>query len=82
MVDVYTYFVVPYAEVTDAMVAQSAANDRDTLRHTVAGVDRVVMKVLVGEVPGVYAGYQEYDRAGINQLMTGADWKVETPDPY
>ena len=82
MADLYIYFVVPYADVTDEMVEKSQETSRDTLRHTVAGADLVVIKTLTTEaVPPDFEPYQQYNNEEISQLMAGADWKVVVPYP-
>jgi len=38
------YMIIPYAKVTDQMIASACETSRDTLRHTVEGEDLVILK--------------------------------------
>ena len=38
------YMVIPYAKVTDQMVASACETSRDTIRHTIDGEDLVILK--------------------------------------
>jgi len=82
MADEYKYFIVPNADVTEALVAQSEESSIDTLRHSVQGTDRVVMKTDGSQpTPPGFQGYDEYSHAAILELMTTVDWKSQDPYP-
>jgi len=41
-----TYIIVPFASVTKEMVENAAETSMDTLRHTVSGEDKVILKYI------------------------------------
>ena len=69
-----TYITVPYSEVTPAMVEACSETSLATLRHSVGGVDRVVLKC-ADVVPSSLSGYPLFTHAQILAEMSKSDWK-------
>ena len=68
------YFIIPYPEVTDPMVAEAVENSRETLRHTISGTDKVILKVL-GTPSSNFDGYTQYNHEEILTILTGQEWE-------
>jgi len=70
-----TYYIVPFADVTPAMVDTCLEVSVDMLRHSIAGEDRVVLKTGEGaEVPPILSGYPVFTHAAILAEMQTTDW--------
>lgn len=69
-----TYFIVPYADVTDQMVSVAKESNRDHLKHSIQGVDRVVLKVDSESIPPDFSGYQQYSHSEILTEIAKDDW--------
>tara|TARA_R100001530_G_scaffold41582_2_gene31798 strand:+ start:821 stop:1066 length:246 start_codon:yes stop_codon:yes gene_type:complete len=69
------YMVVANADVTDEMVAASQETSRDTLRHSVQSVDRVILKYdpILGH-PAVFDGITKYSHPDIIAILAESDW--------
>ena len=73
--------IVPYADVTDAMVASAIEGSRDTLRHSVSGVDRVILKFNpLNGIPVEFSGIPKLSHADIILETAESDWADE-PEP-
>ena len=72
------YMVVASADVTDEMVSGAQETSRDTLRHSVQGVDRVILKYdpMLGH-PAVFDGSPKYSHPDILAILAGEDWTLE-----
>ena len=68
-----TYVIVDNADVVQQMIDDCLEDSTSTLRHSIAGVDRVVLKYN-GAQPASLSGYTEYDHAAILTEMAGTDW--------
>ena len=69
---------VPFSTVTSGMMDAAMESSFDTLRHSVQGADRVVLKY-EGEKPSVFDGIATHTHAEILAIMSGPDWT--SPDP-
>ena len=67
------YVIVPFVEVTQEMIDACAETSFDTLRHSVQGVDRVVLK-WIGAMPAVMSGYTQYSYNEILIEMAKDEW--------
>ena len=72
------YLTIPFSNVTEEMMEVVIESSSDTLRHSVKGADRVVLKY-EGERPAVFNGITTYTHAEILEIMSGPDWTP--PDP-
>ena len=71
--------IVPFSNVTSGMMGAAMESSFDTLRHSVKGADRVVLKY-EGEKPSVFDGIATHTHAEILAIMSGPDWT--SPDPH
>ena len=69
---------VPFSTVTSGMMDAAMESSFDTLRHSVQGADRVVLKYQ-GEKPSVFDGIATHTHAETLEIMSGPDWT--SPDP-
>ena len=69
------YMIIPYDDVTGEMVANAIEIAKETLRHSVKGVDRVLLK-FNGDTPEVFDGITTYTHAEILAILndTDGDW--------
>lgn len=66
-----------YSEVTDEMVSSAQETSRDTLRHSLSGSDRVILKYNPTQgTPSVFDGATTYDQNEMLTILTGSDWAV------
>ena len=72
---------VPFPTVTSGMMDAAMESSFDTLRHSVQGADRVVLKY-EGEKPSVFDGITTYTHAGTLEIMSGPDWTAPIPNPH
>ncbi len=70
---------IPFSNVTEEMMEQVIESSLDTLRHSVKGVARVVLKY-EGEKPSVFEGITTHTHEEILAIMSGPDWTA--PDPH
>ena len=70
--------IVPFSNVTEDMMDTAMESSFDTLRHSVQGADRVVLKY-EGERPSVFDGIDTHTHSEILTIMSGPDWTA--PDP-
>jgi hypothetical protein len=76
MHDNITYVIVPFVDVTQAMIDVACENSFETLRHSVDGVDRVILK-WVGSTPALLSGYTPYDHDEILVAINNAEWNLD-----
>jgi len=69
---------VPFPTVTSGMVDAAMESSFDTLRHSVQGADRVVLKY-EGERPSVFDGIDTHTHSEILTIMSGPDWTAPNP---
>lgn len=74
----YTYTIVPFTDVTDAMVDQCIETSIDDLRHTTSGTDRVILK-WDGATPSLLSSYTTHTYSDILTILNeeGGDWYTE-----
>jgi len=73
------YLTIPFSNVTEEMMGVVIESSFSTLRHSVQGTDRVVLKYQ-GEKPSVFDGIDTHTHTEILAIMSGPDWT--SPDPY
>ena len=66
------YMVIDYVDVTDEMVEAAMEDSRDTLRHTVSGTDKVILKYS-GAKPTVFYGMDTNSQNQILDIVNPAD---------
>ena len=69
---------VPFPTVTSGMIDAAMESSFDTLRHSVQGADRVVLKY-EGERPSVFDGIDTHTHSEILTIMSGPDWTAPNP---
>lgn len=69
------YVIVNFEDVTQAMIDDCQQNSFDTLRHSIAGTDRVVLK-FTGDDPAWVAslGLTTKTHSEILSDLSGTDW--------
>ena len=70
------YIIIPYVDVTDEMISASIETSRSTLRHTVTGTDKVILK-WNGDTPDVFDGMTIYNNSEILAILAGSDWNED-----
>ena len=65
--------IVPFSNVTEDMMDTAMESSFDSLRHSVKGADRVVLKY-EGEKPSVFDGIATHTHAETLEIMSGPDW--------
>ena len=73
------YMNVPFPTVTSGMIDAAMESCFDTLRHSVQGADRVVLKY-EGERPSVFDGIDTHTHSEILTIMSGPDWTAPHPE--
>jgi len=68
--------IIPYGEVTDEMIDNARETNRDTLRHSVQGEDRVILKYS-GADPECFSGYTKLTHTEIRAIIQGEDWTIQ-----
>ena len=71
-----TYIIVPFIEVTDEIMDLVVESNINSLRHSIKGIDRVVLKY-EGETPALLASYTAYTHEEILVEMATTDWTKE-----
>ena len=69
------WVIVNYSNVTDEMISSALETSRSTLRHTVTGTDKVILK-WDGNTPSVFDGMTTYNHSQILEILndTDGDW--------
>ena len=67
------FIIINYENITDEMINNSNEISRDVLRHSVSGVDRVILK-WDGDTPEVFDGMTTYSYSEILEILKGNDW--------
>jgi hypothetical protein len=68
-----TYIIVPFADVTEEIMDLVVESNINSLRHSVQGEDRVVLKY-EGETPALLASYTAYTHEEILVEMATDTW--------
>lgn len=67
------WVIVNNSDVTDEMINSSIQTSRDTLRHTVTGTDRVILK-WEGDTPSCFDGMTTYSHSEILTELAKSTW--------
>ena len=67
------WVIVNNSNVTDEMISSAIERSRSTLRHTVTGTDKVILK-WDGDTPDVFDGMTTYNHSEILAILAGSDW--------
>ncbi len=70
--------IIPFSNVTEEMIGAAIESSSDSLRHSVKGADRVVLKY-EGEKPSVFDGIATHTHAETLEIMSGPDWTAPNP---
>jgi hypothetical protein len=70
------YMIIPFADVTDEMIANSMEYSKDTLRNTVKGNDNVILKY-EGSKPRCFYGIDTYSHSEILLELQKEEWTDE-----
>ena len=65
--------IIPFSDVTEEMIGAAMESSFDTLRHSIKGADRVVLKY-EGSKPQVFYGIDTHTHSETLALMSGPDW--------
>ena len=68
-----TYIIIPFEDVTEEIIELVIQSNINSLRHSVKGDDKVVLKY-EGETPALLASYTAYTHEEILAEMATADW--------
>lgn len=70
-----TYYIVPFGDVTQAMIDECLEQSIDHLRHSIVAPDRVVLKTAEDTpTPAILSGYPSYTHEQILAEMQTVDW--------
>ena len=67
------WVIVNYSDVTDEMISAALQTSRSTLRHTVTGTDKVILK-WDGDTPEVFDGMTTYNHSEILTELAKNTW--------
>ena len=67
------WVIVNNSNVTDEMISSSIQTSRDTLRHTVTGTDKVILK-WDGDTPSCFDGMATYTHSEILAELSKLEW--------
>ena len=67
------FIIINYENVTDEMINNSNEISRDVLRHSVSGVDRVILK-WDGDTPEVFDGMETLNHSEIRTELSKNIW--------
>lgn len=70
-----TYTVMNWSDLTDAMASKLDIDDKNDLRRSASGVDRVIVS-WTGKAPNGFGSYTKYTHAQIKTLLEGDDWDI------
>lgn len=73
-----TYTIVPNSEVTQEMIDACLENSVDTLRHTISGTNKVILK-WVDDTPTSLSSYTIYTYSEILTILNdeNGDWYTD-----
>jgi len=66
------WVIVNNSAVTDEMISSALETSRSTLRHTVTGTDKVILK-WDGDTPSVFSGMTTYNHSEIWAIINDTD---------
>ena len=67
------WVIVNNSDVTDEMISSAIQTSRDTLRHTVTGTDKVILK-WDGDTPSCFDGMATYTHSEILAELSKLEW--------
>ena len=67
------WVIVNNSAVTDEMISSAIQTSRSTLRHTVTGTDKVILK-WDGDTPSVFDGMTTYNHSQILTELATSAW--------
>ena len=67
------WVIVNNSDVTDEMITAAIETSRSTLRHTITGTDKVILK-WNGDTPSVFNGMTTYTHAQILTELAKSTW--------
>ena len=67
------WVIVNNSAVTDEMISAAIQTSRDTLRHTISGTDKVILK-WDGDTPSVFNGMTTYNHSQIITELAKNTW--------
>jgi len=70
------WVIVNYSNVTDDMIDNCNERNRDALRHTVQGIDKVILK-WDGDTPSCFDGMTIYSHSEILEELASSDWSED-----
>ena len=70
------WVIVNNSNVTDEMISSSIQTSRGTLRHTVSGTDKVILK-WDGDTPSCFDGITTYNYSEILTELAKSTWTNE-----
>ena len=70
------WVIVNNSNVTDEMISSAIQTSRDTLRHTVSGTDKVILK-WDGDTPSCFDGMTTYNHSEILTELRKSSWNDE-----
>ena len=73
------WVIVNNSAVTDEMISSALQTSRDTLRHTVTGTDKVILK-WDGNTPSVFDGMTTLNHSEIRTELAKNTWTRPEPD--
>jgi hypothetical protein len=68
--------IIPYADVTDEMIENAQETSIETLRHSIKGTDRVILKY-EGSKPRCFYGIDTYSHSEILLELQKEEWTDE-----
>lgn len=75
-----TYTVMNWSDLTDAIASKLDIDEKDELRRSTSGTDRVIVS-WTGNAPNGLGSYTKYTHAQIKTLLEGSDWDIyQSPD--
>ena len=75
-----TYTVMNWSDLTDAIASKLDIDEKDELRRSTSGADRVIVS-WTGNAPNGLGSYTQYTPAQIKTLLEGSDWDIyQSPD--
>ena len=70
------WVIVNNSDVTDEMISSALESSRSTLRHTVSGTDKVILK-WDGDTPSVFNGMTTYTHSQILTELAKSAWRED-----
>ena len=68
-----TYIIIPFEDVTEEIIELVVESNINSLRHSIQGEDRVVLKY-EGETPVELEDYAPFTHEEILEVMATSDW--------